>query len=185
MNRKDIAWGINLVAWGYLFLYLNLNLLSIDVLPNWLAYIFMVKAIGGLSGERPSLKLLRPLGILLGLWSAVVWGLSALGMSMEHYLLHVLQLIAAVLEIYFHFQLLTDLAELAGRAELPHRGKILRLRTVRTVLATVTALPILWTGNLYLVMALAIVGVVVGIWICAVLFGLEKALKQGPSLVEP
>lgn len=185
MNREDIARGVNLVAWGYLFLYLNLNLSTIDVLPDWLAYVFMVKAIGDLGSERPSLKLLRPLGILLGLWSAAVWSLGALGMSMEHYLFHVLQLIAAILAIYFHFQLLTDLAELAGRAVLPHQRKLLRLRTVRTVLATVTALPVFWTEHPALVMALGLVGVVVGIWICAVLFGLEKALKQGPSLAEP
>lgn len=185
MDRKTIAQAVSLTAWGYLFLYLNINLIVVDILPNWLGYVFFVKAIGILGEAVPSLKLLRPLGILLGCWEALAWGLDIVGFGWRASFLSLLQLLAAALGIYFHFQLLTDLAGIAGREGLPHQRKLLRLRTVRTLLATVMALPALWSQVFYLVVALAVIGAVVGLWICGVLFGLKKALGQEPSMPAP
>ncbi len=93
-------------------------------------------------------------------------------------LLYGLQLVASVLMIYFHFQFLTNLAEIAAQAMLPQRIPLLCLRTIRTLFTTVTALPIAWTEVYPLAVVLGIVGVVIGICTCVVLFGLRKALKR-------
>lgn len=87
--------------------------------------------------------------------------------------------------IYFHFQFLTNLAEIAAQAMLPQRIPLLCLRTIRTLFTTVTALPIAWTEVYPLAVVLGIVGVVIGICTCVVLFGLRKALKRGGLPLQP
>ena len=81
--------------------------------------------------------------------------------------------------------LLTNLAEIAAQAMLPQRIPLLCLRTIRTLFTTVTALPIAWTEVYPLAVVLGIVGVVIGICTCVVLFGLRKALKRGGLPLQP
>mgnify|MGYP006867317804 CR=1 FL=1 len=64
-------------------------------------------------------------------------GMSAVGIQ-DFTLLYGLQLVASVLMIYFHFQFLTNLAEIAAQAMLPQRIPLLCLRTIRTLFTTVT-----------------------------------------------
>lgn len=181
MDRNAMAKAVKWIGWGYFFLYINVTLGTINFLPAWVAYILMVRAIDLLGKEVPSLALLRPLGVLLGLWETVLWALSIVGLTPEnYYILYALQLIAAALEIYFHFQLLTDLAAIAREAALPQERWLLRLRTVRTVLATAVAVAIQWSDLLPLAIFLAVAGIVVGLWICIVLFQFQKALAQAP-----
>lgn len=178
MERNNLAHAVNLVGWGYFFLYINVTLGTINILPVWVAYILIGKAIDMLKEGTPSLALLRPLGILLGIWEGVLWVANLVGVSPDHYFFEGIQLVMCVLELYFHFQLLTDLAELARRAQLPDEKNLLRLRTVRTVLATATAIFIQRAGSVYLAVGVAMVGAIVGIWICIVLFGFQKRLAQ-------
>ena len=69
--------------------------------------------------------------------------LTLIGINSQHYLLQLLSLLLAVAALYFHFQLLTNLVEALGRAGETWRKELLNLRTVRTVLAAVMALPVL------------------------------------------
>ena len=178
MDRNRVARAVGLIAWGYLLLCFHLTVGTIVLVPNWLCYIFFLKAMGGLEPVVPAVKLLFPLGVLLGVWEGLLWGMSAVGIQ-DFTLLYGLQLVASVLMIYFHFQFLTNLAEIAAQAMLPQRIPLLCLRTIRTLFTTVTALPIAWTEVYPLAVVLGIVGVVIGICTCVVLFGLRKALKRG------
>ena len=65
MECKKMAHAIGLIAWGYLFLYFNLNLGSLNLIPSWVGYLLMGKAIKELKGVSPAMGLLGPLCILL------------------------------------------------------------------------------------------------------------------------
>lgn len=178
MEPKKLAHAIGLVAWGYVFLYFNLTLGSLNIIPNWVCYLLIGKAIEQLKNESPAIALLSPLSILLAALELWFWVFSMLGIDGQNYFLKLLELLLAVLSLYFHFQLLTDLAALLQRAGVAGTKKLLLLRTVRTVLAAGMALPIPWQNNAVLMVIVALSGVVVGLWVCVLLVGLRKALLQ-------
>lgn len=171
MERKKMAHAIGLIAWGYLFLYFNLNLGSLNLIPSWVGYLLMGKAIKELKEASPAMGLLGPLCILLAALELWFWTLTLIGINSQ-----LLSLLLAVAALYFHFQLLTNLVEALGRAGETWRKELLNLRTVRTVLAAVMALPVLWKEHFAVTVILAIAGVLVGISISAVLFWIRNAL---------
>lgn len=79
MDRNRVARAVGLIAWGYLLLCFHLTVGTIVLVPNWLCYIFFLKAMGGLEPVVPAVKLLFPLGVLLGVWEGLLWGMSAVG----------------------------------------------------------------------------------------------------------
>ena len=78
-DRETLYTGAGRAAWGYFFLYLDINLGSLNILPDWGAYLLFLSAIRLLAGERRDLSLLRPLGILLAAWNGADWALTLLG----------------------------------------------------------------------------------------------------------
>lgn len=176
MDREKLAEAAGKIAWAYVLLHLNVNLGTLNVLPNWLGYVFMLGVLPVLGEVVPSALLLRPLGILLALWEGLLWGLAAFGGDMKS---GILSVIAAAASLYFHFQLLTNLAELAERYGCPEKQRILRLRTVRTLLVTVFSLPVDWERYGVFTVAFVIVNLLVALWICFVLFDLRRSLREG------
>ena len=41
MEPKKLAHAISLIAWGYLFLYFNVTLGTMNIIPNWVGYLMM------------------------------------------------------------------------------------------------------------------------------------------------
>lgn len=154
-DRKAVCKALNLIAWGYLLLHLHFRLNGLDVLPDWAGYAMIFTALGPLAGEHRDLPLLKPFCVLLGLaagadWLAVLFaGTSLTGRSF---------LVGAVLlcvGLYFHFQLLTDLARLADRrTEDPGLGRRLRIcRNIIVLVMTATRLPL--SGEAWTLLATA------------------------------
>lgn len=173
-ERENLCAAVKKIAWGYVLLHLNVNLGSLNILPDWLGYGLMLAAIPAVGERVPSAKLLKPLGVLLAVWEGVCWIYAARGMPLS---VPALELVATVVSLYFHFQLLTDLAELARLFECSEEGRIRNLRTVRTLLITMLALPFPWEEYTWVVLAIVAVHVVVAIWICSVLFSLCCSLE--------
>lgn len=175
---SDACRGLGKVAWGYVFLIFDFNLGSLNVLPNWAAYLFFFSAIGLLEKELPDLSLLRPFCGLLGAAAGVDW-LAMLFTGQELtgqiFLLKVLLL---CLEIYFTFQLLTDLAQLA-EAHGIWAGSLRICRNLNAVLGVVYLLPLPWESVeslTLLALGLAVAGVCLCIAIVYQLFVLRKSL---------
>ena len=103
MNHAGIRSALSRIAWAYLLIHLHFRLNNLDVLPDWAGYLLIFSAIGLLAGELRDLPLLRPFCILLGAVSGVDW------------LSFLLTALITCVALYFHFQLLTDLAALADR----------------------------------------------------------------------
>ncbi len=143
-DRSSLYKGLSCAAWGYLFLNLDFNLGNVSILPRFAGWLLFLRAIDQLKEERRDLALLRPLGVLLTLWTGADWLASWAGRDVDGHF-PPLDLIVAVAQLYFLFQFLTDLAALAkARCREPESadlsGKILLCRTVQTVLVTAIAL---------------------------------------------
>lgn len=175
MDRETLSNAVKQIAWGYVLIHFNFNLGTLNILPDWLGYVLMLRALPILGEIVPSALLLRPLGVLLALWEGVIWALDIFGISFSS---TVLIIIAVVASLYFHFQLLTNLAELAERYRCPEQYRILHLRTVRTLFITVFSLPILWEQYQVLTIIVVIVNLIVALWICMVLFSLRRSLEE-------
>ncbi|MBE6036423.1 MAG: hypothetical protein E7223_02225 [Clostridiales bacterium] len=180
--------AVKKIAWGYIFLHLNINLGTLNILPNWICYLNINQSLDSIGEEVPSIKLLRPLGIVLGIWEGIQWVRTALGMGEATgsavYFYTALGLLATVVSLYFHFQLLTDLSVLAEQQGCPQKGRLLTLRTVRTVLMTLFALPLPWLEYEVFVFLVLAVQLIITIWICSVLFSLKNSLleiENGPA----
>lgn len=136
-SPSDLYRGVSRIAWSYLFSLLNINLGSVNILPDWAAFVLIYGALNLLADEEPELLLLKPFCILLGGWAAVQWVDQMFGLAPS---LYPLDLIIQVISLYFYFQLLTNLAYLAARyGGEALSGRILRLRTVQILLDTFMA----------------------------------------------
>lgn len=174
MRRNTPAFAMGEIGIGYLFLCISVKFLTLDLLPNWVGYLLILLAVRTLTSLAPSLNSLMPLGVVLGAWEGVLWLLVAFGKS-DFSVLTLLNLMTNVLEIYFHFQLFTELAAISVRTGLSGQKIVPWMRTVCTILFTVTALPLVWEGPFSGAVRFACV--VVGLWICAVLFGVCKRME--------
>lgn len=181
--------GTSHAAWGYLFLYLDFNLGTVSILPRFVGWLLFLSAIRHLSAQRRDLALLRPLGILLAVWNGADWLASWLGTTVDGRFLP-LDLIVGASSLYFQFQFLTDCAALAAEYQPPEGEldrRLLRWRTVQTVLITVTTLMTYaaeFFGDAwgYATLALAVVSFFVTLCLMAAMFSLRKLFAETSAL---
>ena len=106
--EQDVLYcGVSRIAWSYLFAFFNLNLGSLNILPDWMAFALIYGALDLLAEEERELPLLKPFCILLGLWEGAGWLAQLFGLTLS---LYPLDLLFAALSLYFYFQLLTNLS---------------------------------------------------------------------------
>lgn len=187
-DRETLYKGTSYAAWGYLFLYLDINLGTVSILPRFVGYILFFLAIERLSAQRRDLSLLRPLCILLIVWNIADWLASWAGADLDGRF-PALDLIVGAASLYFQFQFLTDCAALAAEYQQPDREldrRLLRWRTVQTLLITAVTLlryPAEFFGDVwgYAAMALAAAGVFVALCLMAALFALRKLFRERPE----
>lgn len=193
---NNLSPAIRKIAWGYVFLYFNINLGTIDILPSWVGYLMIFSAIPILALYEESAGLLRNVAAILALWSGFDWvmtilGANTYGSGILYSLYALASTVASVAAIYFHFQLLTNLAGVAVQLGFEDRAaRFLRLRTINTVMQTVlavyTAFPL--PEIMAAAIALLIANLIVLIMIVACLFGFRKEIDAnsppgyGPTL---
>lgn len=135
-----LASGVRRIFWGYFFLLLDFNLnffsaFTLPLLPDLAGWVLLWTGIRRLTPLRPSLGLLVPFCLVLGVCSLtqfVPW--------LEAFFPGWLSLLLAILHLYTDFQLITDLAALSDQT-LPGEPYGRRLRTARTfIVVTQTAM---------------------------------------------
>lgn len=181
-DREQLGKAIQFIAWGYVLLYLDINLGPVNILPNWLGFLLILRALPIIAEEVPSAALLRPLCSLLATWDGIQWLATCFGITTELNIIvcifTILTVIASVAGLYFHFQLLTDLATMSEQYNCPRTDRLLRLRTVNTLITTVFALPLPWETVEWLAIVALLVFLFISIWICVVLFSLKGAIME-------
>ena len=191
-DRQTLYTGVSRAAWGYFFLYFNINLGRVSILPSFVAFLLFLSSINLLKEERRDLALLRPFGILLAIWHFAEWSLSWIGGTLDGRF-EILGLLIGLASLYFHFQLFTDFAALAAKYQQPDDDldrRLLRWRTIQTVLLTVMTLmsyPAQWFSDWwdYVVMAMAVVYLIAGLCLMAALFALRKVFADSEEASEP
>ena len=193
MNREALCRAVGKVAWGYVLIYLNINIGTVNILPNWAGCLLFIFALDELAKWEAPAGRLRPLGWALFCWELLVWLLAAAGLDMSASLWYLPQTLAAVLSLWFHFQLLTHLAAISDALGLSRGRSIRRLRNFRTVLTTALSLPwglLLPEGVIssypagILAVAVIAAAIVLIAWTFIALFGLRGELKTLPETPE-
>lgn len=189
-DYRNLYHGLDRAAWGYLFLYFNINIGNVSWLPTFVGYLLFLSAIGLMEDEERELSLLRPLGMLLAVWHGLDWFLSFLGRDL-YGLSPFLDLIQTLVNLYFHFQLMTNLATLATRLQ-PEDQEIdrtlLKYRTIQTIM--ITGLHIIsgfsgWFGEFWTILSgsMGVAYVIAGIALMRTLFRFRNVFK-GKAITE-
>ena len=183
MNEQILYKSIGKIALGYFFIYFNFNLGTFNLLPIFVGYLLILYAIGALEQEEPELRLLRPFAVILAVWHTAGWILSCFSVDIDGFF-RIAELFISVINLYFHFQLLTNLASIAAAYqsdEDEYDVKLKRCRTIQTVL--LTAVIIIgeiadYAGEYTLLFSvpMAIVYIIAGILIIKALLDFRKCL---------
>lgn len=165
-------------AWGYIFLYFNINIATLDLLPSWIGYLLFHKAIKTeISQYESSASLLKPLAAFLGIYHFISWIIEAFGITTNIYIIGD---IVGAIALYFHFQLLTNLSNIAGKYHCSHQKILLTMRNIQTILTTILIF-LAYTEWYGVVLFLIVVQIVVAICIFIELRSLRKAIEQMPE----
>ena len=181
METKTLSSAIKKIAISYILIYLHINISVIDILPDWLGYFLIVSVLPVLSQKEKSAQLLKPFGIALGVWNIVEWLLKIAGDELN---LYVISLVFSIITIYFHFQLITNIAALD--IEETKRKRLLNLRTATVILHTVLRISVLLPSVIsvdneiysYIMMFLLIPQLIICFWISVELFSISKTIKE-------
>lgn len=164
MTLSELRRPIKSIFWAYFLIYINFNLNSLNLLPAWAGYLMLYRWLDALSPEQPSLKLLRPFSLLLA--AAALWDWLSQLLGGLPQLPGWLSVTAGLITLYFHFQLFTDLADLAQRRGVPPAGPdsvpvggLLGARTIQALLHTCLLLtPLMeWLQNWEVVAAMGLI----------------------------
>ena len=131
-------------AVGYCLIFLNIKVNGLDLLPAFAGWLLLFWAICNLKEVRPKLALLQNFALVLTVWEFLYW-FFPLSEIQELKLtslpgVGVPGLVLQMMELYFDFQFLTELAELAVAYPELDPEKLLRARTGVTVLQTAMVL---------------------------------------------
>ena len=183
-DYQKLYTGIGRAAWGYFFIYFDINLNTVSILPSFIGYLLFLSAINHLCDEERELNLLRTLGIILTVWHIASWFASFGAIKLDG-MLPAVDIIIGVVNIYFHFQLLTNLASIATKYQSEDHefdAKLLRYRTMQTVM--LTAVIILgylakWQTELVTVISVGmiIVYLIVAVLLMKALFDLRRDIS--------
>ena len=183
-DYQKLYTGIGRAAWGYFFIYFDINLNAVSILPSFIGYLLFLSAINHLCDEERELNLLRTLGIILTVWHIASWFASFGAIKLDG-MLPAVDIIIGVVNIYFHFQLLTNLASIAAKYQSEDHefdAKLLRYRTMQTVM--LTAVIILgylakWQTELVTVISVGmiIVYLIVAVLLMKALFDLRRDIS--------
>ena len=189
-NIEKMRSGIFRIAWGYILIYFKININTVSLLPAFVGYGLFLSAIGLLQDEERELSLLKPLVGILLVWNAADWVLSWMGSeAIETWFL--LDLLTGLINLYFQFQFLTNLASIAAKYQEPDRDcdtKLLTYRTWQTIMLTIVILIgilQLWLSEIwgYVSIGIGIVYILFGICLIKTLFELRNALRTDESVL--
>lgn len=182
-NHQKLYSGISKAAWGYFFLYFNINFNNVSILPSFVGYLLFLSAINLLKDEERELSLLHTLAVIMALWTGVEWLASFVGLNLEG-MWQFIDIIISLVNLYFHFQFLTNLASIAAKYQSESNeldAKLLRYRTLQTIMLTAIEVIICfqpWLSEAWTVISICmlIVYLIAGICLMKALFDLRKCL---------
>lgn len=178
IDKNEMSKAIGGIAWGYVFIHMHLNLGTIDILADWIGYFMIVKALGVVGKCEESALLLKNPGLAITVWIFITWAINILQLSPSGFIYGTIDMIFSILILYFHFQLLTNLADVAETYNCSHKSGLLVLRNLRTIMITFIWLPLPFDENEWLMYVPLAVSIIVMVWTIAELFSLKKGIGR-------
>ena len=190
INYQKLYDGISKAAWGYFFIYFNININTVSLIPSFVGYLLFLSAIECLKEEERELSLLHTLGVILAAWHGIAWLASWISFNLDG-AWQFIDIIISLVNLYFHFQLLTNIASIATKYQpegYEQDAKLLRYRTLQTVMLTAILiitrlqpwLSEVWT---YISVVMLIVYLIAGICLMKALFDLRRCLPTGEETI--
>lgn len=177
MKQMNLSATIEKIALAQLIILFHLNINTINLLPDWIGYYLYYQAIFVIEKYEKSASLLRPFALILGVYEGIAWLLQIIGISLESMTL--LQIFIAIISIYFQFQLLTNISQIASFHHHDDFAKrFLTLRTMQVISITLVAFPTYWLIIQYMKIIITLFHIFVTIWLCYVLFQYSKKEKE-------
>ena len=173
------------IAIGFLLIHLHIKINGFDLLSDFVGWLLVWLAVRdpALEREQPKTSLLRGFALALWLWSLPELVQIELPTQLGR-MNGILDLIMALVGIYFYFQLLTELAQLAEKyaATANLSGGLLKGRTWLIVLRTASVLLMSLKVDQD-ILTVVVLGVLVVQWIWCILiianlFVLAKGLER-------
>lgn len=170
--------GLEGIMYGFVFLFIDVNLGRLNIFPDWVGYLLFRESFDRLGNYEPDVLLLKPLATLLAVYDAARWLALLLGFS--HTIMAV-EVVATVAVLYFCYQLLTDLGNLAVRCGVPSGTWFYRLRVLQAAMTTLLMLfRVVFIGpeSPWLLWSVTGLSMVSGICVLLAVHALHRALKE-------
>lgn len=175
-QREQLSRALRKIFWGYIFLYFDINLGTIDILPAWIGYIYFSQAINVcIEKEEESAKLLKSICMILTTYRLIDWFVVMLGLEMD---ILIVSEVFSVVALYFHFQFLTNLANIARKYDCPIENTLLALRTVHTVMMTILTFTMHFSEIEWLSLMIMVAQVFITIYICFVIGRFRRMVDE-------
>lgn len=166
-QTEKLSQALRKIFWAYIFLYFDINLGTIDILPAGLGYVFFYQAIRDcLEQEEESTKLLKPICWILITYRIIEWFMNIFQLPSDIFIITEMM---SVVALYFHFQLLTNLANIAHKYNCPVENTLLALRTIHTVMMTILTFTVHFKEIEWLSLMIMVAQVFIMIFICYVI----------------
>lgn len=199
-EHRSLWGGISKIAWGFVFILFHFKINTIDLLPDFAGYILIALGIGELGAFLEHTKVLKPLSVIISIWTASVWfteTLTLTSFASVGYLSTVIDYLSTamgIVTLIFTIILLTDLSALAAKYQPRDKNIDRQLIVARNIYAvcysvsiamslsallTFNTFPEIITGiftALSIVMGIAMLVTMVIILIA--LFSLRKVIKE-------
>ncbi len=189
--QNNISKSISKIAWGFIFVLIHINIGTVDILPDFVGYIFMLSAINELTAESKTISQLKPFGMILAVWNTVTWILKIFSYGIT--VLTFINILGVIINIYFTFRLLTECSMIAKKYQAENEAldkKIIRNRNIFTVTITLCEIISHFTfvifgyeqdAMLYMSLILGFVALIVMLMTVSALFSLSKAIRERPA----
>ena len=184
MDETKLSKLIQGIAWSYVAIHFHINLGPWDIFPDWGGYGYILLALPFLTKEVSYAGQLRLITMVLTVWSGLCWIFARKTggfPGMLGYFAPITESVITVITLYFHYQLLTDLAQIADNYQCSSGAWIRHLRTVRVLIGTMLALPISWESNDVTRVSFVLLTVIqmgAALSVCRALFVLLKELRR-------
>lgn len=180
--------GLSLVAFGFLFTLVNINLnfsesASLNIFPDFLGWLFFLLAYPCLLPYTERQPLIRWLPLFMLVYTAIDWYANLAGTPLD---VGILGIIPAALELAFLYLLFGCLIRVAEDHAPSLSPRLRSLRTLNLALAAgIYALTLLTyatqIGELLLLIGLCgLVALIVAIYTCFTLFKLRSSVAAAP-----
>lgn len=174
---------ISTVAWAYIILCFEINIGNVNLLPDRVAYMLIFNALPYIAEKQRSALLLKNFVVTLGTVNALNWLLKIFDISFDIYFASIFM---TVVYVYTHFQLLTNLADIAAEESRIYSKTLTNGRNVAMAAYTATIITNRFVPLGAVVYITAIINLLTQVYLIYQLFlySAELSDEQNSTIIE-